>query len=51
MPTIQVTAEMSAKQLLDAVMQLPDNERVKFEREFKKRLDRSNGSKQKRYEC
>lgn len=47
MPTIQVTAEMSVRQLLDAVMQLPADERMKFEREFKKLRSRSNGVKQK----
>ena len=47
MPTIQVTTELSVKQLLDAVRQLPKRELGEFQRQFKKLEVRSNGSFQK----
>ncbi len=47
MPTIQVIAELSVKQLLAAVKQLPADELHEFERQFEIWRSRNNGSKRK----
>jgi hypothetical protein len=47
MPTIQVTTEISVKQLLDVVRQLPKRELNEFQRQFNQLENRSNGVSQK----